>query len=92
MPLLNFHRFAWLYIFQLHNRPTKLSYGMDWQQIAASAVVAATAALFILSWVRPRKFSFKHDTHCGCASAAPGNSMVFRARKGQRREIIVKMK
>jgi len=65
---------------------------MDWQEITASIVVAATAALFVLSWVRPRKFSFQRDTHCGCASAAPGNSIVFRARKGQRREVIMKMK
>jgi hypothetical protein len=64
---------------------------MDWQRITASAVVAATAAFFIHSWLRPRKFSFKHDTHCGCSSAGPGNSVVFRARKGKRPEVIMKM-
>jgi len=76
----------------LRNRRNALSYRMDWQAMTASAVVAATAAIFIHSWLRPRKFSFKRDTHCGCASAAPGNSVVFRARKGQRSEVIMKMK
>jgi hypothetical protein len=64
---------------------------MDWQKIASLAVVSATAGLFILSWLRPRKFSFEKDTHCGCSSAAPGNSVIFRARKGQRSQIIMKM-
>jgi hypothetical protein len=65
---------------------------MDWQKIIASAIVAGTAAIFLFAWLRPRKFDFKRDTHCGCAPAAPGNSIVFRARKGQRPQVIMKMK
>jgi hypothetical protein len=65
---------------------------MDWQQMTVSAIVAATAALFVHSWLRPRKFSFKRDTHCGCATPTAGNSVIFRARKGQRSEVIMKMK
>jgi hypothetical protein len=65
---------------------------MDWQQTTASAVVAVTAVLFAHAALRPRKFSFKRDTHCGCASPGAGNSVVFRARKGQRSEVIMKMK
>jgi len=64
---------------------------MDWQQMAASSIVAVTAAVFLYSWMRPRRFDFKRDTHCGCAAAAPGQSIVFHARKGQRARVIVKM-
>jgi hypothetical protein len=69
---------------------------MDWQRYSALAVVAGTAAIFIArSWPRRRKFSFVHDTHCGCGSANQSgakNSVVFHARKGQRAQVIVKMK
>ncbi len=60
--------------------------------MTASALVAATAAAFIFSWRRPRRFDFKRDTHCGCAPGGAGNSIVFRARKGQRAQVIMKMK
>lgn len=66
---------------------------MDWQKIAALAVVAATAGLFLRANLRRRKFSFEHDTHCGCSSAnspRPTGSIVFSARKGSRPKIIVK--
>jgi hypothetical protein len=42
-----------------------------------------------------RKFSFERDTHCGCAATGSGarnSSIVFRARKGHRPEVIVKMR
>jgi len=57
-------------------------------------VVGVTASLFVWHRFRPRKFSFERDTHCGCSRAdgARGASVVYRARKGQRREVIVKMK
>jgi hypothetical protein len=65
---------------------------MDWQQIAALAVVAATVGIFIWTKTRRRAFNFGNDTHCGCSSS--GNptkgSIVFSARKGQRAKIIVK--
>ncbi len=66
---------------------------MDWQQIAALTVVAATAGMFLRVNLRRRAFSFARDTHCGCGSAAGtggAGSIVFSARKGQRSKIIVK--
>ena len=66
---------------------------MDWQMIAAFGVVAATAGLFLRAKLRRRKFSFEHDTHCGCSTAGTpgaGTSIIFSARKGGRAKIIVK--
>jgi hypothetical protein len=71
----------------------RVYYAMDWQQIAALTVVAATAGGFMWTKLRRRKFSFEHDTHCGCASASETgsrSSIVFHARKGQRPKIILK--
>jgi hypothetical protein len=69
---------------------------MDWQSIAALAMVVGTAGIFAFrAWPRRRKFSFEHDTHCGCGSGGgtPNkNSVVFHARKGARGQVIVKMK
>ncbi|EEF57183.1 hypothetical protein Cflav_PD0190 [Pedosphaera parvula Ellin514] len=67
---------------------------MDWQQIIALVIVAGTAGIFLWSRLRPRKFSLEKDTHCGCGKAsqeAPRSSIVFRARKGERPQITVKM-
>jgi len=66
---------------------------MDWQQAVSLLIVAATAGLFLWARFRRRKFSLERDTHCGCASAggpASKSSIVFRARKGERPQIIVK--
>jgi hypothetical protein len=66
---------------------------MDWQQIAALTVVAATAGMFIRTKLRRRSFSFARETHCGCSSptgAGAKGSIVFSARKGQRAKIIMK--
>lgn len=68
---------------------------MDWQQPMALGIVAVTAALFLRSRFQRRKFDFERDTHCGCsAGGASGskNSIVFRRRKGEPAEIIVKMR
>jgi len=69
---------------------------MNWQQIVSLAIVALAAGLLLWGRFRPRKFSFQRDTHCGCgAPAGPSaekSSIIFRARKGERREVIVKMK
>jgi hypothetical protein len=68
---------------------------MDWQEILALSIVAVTAAIFLRNKFRPKKFSFQRDTHCGCSSpsqSAPGHSIVFHARKGERGQIIMKMK
>ena len=68
---------------------------MDWQQLVALAIVAVAAGLLARSRFQRRKFSFERDTHCGCAatgSAAGQSSIVFRARKGHRPEVFVKMR
>ena len=68
---------------------------MDWQETTALAIVMATVAAFAWIKLRPRKFSFQKDTHCGCSSQASSHqlqSIVLRARKGERAEVIVKMK
>lgn len=67
---------------------------MDWQQLVSLVIVAAAGALLVGSRLRRRKFSFERDTHCGCAipSASPQSSIVFRARKGQRPEVVVRMR
>jgi hypothetical protein len=66
---------------------------MDWQQVISLVIVVTVTGLFVWSRFRPRKFSFERDTHCGCSSvqsSAPKSSIVFRARKGERPQILVK--
>jgi len=66
---------------------------MDWQQWTALLIVGVTACIFAWSMRRRRKFSFKHDTKCGCSSAGDLNAkqtIRFRAKKGARPQIIVK--
>jgi hypothetical protein len=78
---------------QLRSACNALCYIMDWQQIAALTVVAATAGMFLRSKLRRRAFSFARDTHCGCSSptgTGAKGSIVFSARKGRRARIIVK--
>jgi hypothetical protein len=68
---------------------------MDWQQSVSLGIVGVTAAILLKHRVKPRKFSFQRDTHCGCHAASqhtPQNSIVFRARKGERPQVFVKMK
>jgi hypothetical protein len=68
---------------------------MDWQQAVSLALVAVVCAAFLWKLRRRRKFDFKRDTHCGCAStggAAEKSSIVFHVRKGERPEVFVKMK
>ena len=61
-----------------------------------SLVVVASAAVLLLGGtLRRRKFSFERDTDCGCGAVgepAPQGSIVFRARKGARPEVRVRMK
>ena len=68
---------------------------MDWQEATALLIVSATAVAFVWARIRRRKFRFARESHCGCASpagsSAPG-SILYRARKGEPPQIIVKMK
>jgi len=67
---------------------------MDWQQLVSLVIVGITAAVLLWSAFRPRKFSFQRNTHCGCAAGheRPQYSVVFRARKGERPQVWVRMK
>ena len=68
---------------------------MDWQQLVSLAIVGMAAALLLRARFRPRKFSFQRDTHCGCSTvgaAAPQHSIIFRARKGERPQVVIKPK
>jgi len=67
---------------------------VDWQQIVSLMVVTATAVALLGSRFRRRKFSFARDTHCGCSTAGSSaqGSIVFRARKGERPQIVLKAK
>jgi len=67
---------------------------MEWQQLVSLVIVASTAVLLVWNKVRRHKFSFARATHCGCAASpsAPQGSIVFRARKGHRPEVRVRMR
>jgi len=65
---------------------------MDWQQAIALGIVALTAALFVASRFRKKKGA---GCGCGCASAAgvaEKSSILLRAKKGERRQVIVKLR
>jgi hypothetical protein len=68
---------------------------MDWQQVCSLVIVGLAAGLLLYGKLRRRPFSFSHQTHCGCASPAamsPRSSIVFRARKGERPQVVIKMR
>jgi hypothetical protein len=68
---------------------------MDWQQLVSLTIVSAAAVLLLRDRFRPRKFSFQRATHCGsCAHAnsAPQHTIIFRARKGERPQVVIKPK
>jgi len=68
---------------------------MGLQETLALGIVFLTAGAFAWCRLRPRKWSFQRATHCGCASAGPSasrQSIVFHARKGERPQVVVKMK
>ena len=77
--------------------PALLDYvpAVDWQQLVSLIIVGLAGAALSWSRFRPRKFSFERDTHCGCSAATAASSkssIVFRARKGERPQVTVKMK
>ena len=67
---------------------------VEWQHVVSLGIVGAVAALLAWGKFRPRKFSLERDTHCGCSASGHStqNSIVFRARRGERPQITVKMK
>jgi hypothetical protein len=68
---------------------------MNWQQAVSLMIVASVTGLFLRGQFRRRKFSFERDTHCGCSAhgrSGTKSSIIFHARKGERPEVVVKMK
>ena len=65
---------------------------MAGQEIAALSIVGLTAVLFAWRLVRPRKPGVRKGFGCSCggASAKSMPVMVFKARKGERAQILVK--
>jgi hypothetical protein len=66
---------------------------VDWQQLVSLVIVALAATALLWRKVRPRRLTFERETHCGCAGSsqsAPQGSILFRARKGERRQIHVR--
>jgi hypothetical protein len=67
----------------------------DWQTVVSLVIVAAAAAGLLWAKFRKRKFNFHRDTHCGCATpdqSTTHQSIIFRARKGERPQVVVKRK
>jgi len=65
---------------------------MDWQQFVSLLIVAVAGCALVARKFRGPRFSFQRDTHCGCVAvsrSAPQTSIVYRARKGQRPEVLV---
>ncbi len=69
---------------------------MDWQQLVSLFIVAAVGVLLVWGKFRRRRLGLHRQTHCGCAVAGLGaasqGSILFRARKGQRPEVVVILK
>jgi hypothetical protein len=67
---------------------------MDWQQWVSLSIVGIAAGLLLRSRITPRTFRLERDTHCGCSASrdVPQYSVVFRTRKGERTQVLVKMK
>jgi len=68
---------------------------MDWQRLVSLAIVAAAAVLLLRREFGRRRFNFERGAGCGCAAGSrtpASGSIVFRARKGERPEIVVRAK
>jgi hypothetical protein len=66
---------------------------MDWQQLTSLLIVAAAAWLLVRSKIRRGRFRAGQSAPCGCGipQTAPRQTMVFRARKGSRPEVVIRM-
>jgi hypothetical protein len=67
---------------------------MDWQQLASLAIVFTAAALLLRSKFQRPKLRLARNTPCGCAGSqsVPQHSVIYRARKGERPQIIVRQR
>ena len=78
----------------LHTALKTLCWAMDWQQVVTLLIVVLTAGLFILARFRRRRSKTGCGSACGCAGAAsetPKISVTYKARKGERPQIITRM-
>lgn len=79
----------------LHEPPKALCWRMDWQQGIALLIVLVTASLFVRGWWKRRSDQSVCGSQCGCAGSGtatpPKVSVVYRARKGERPQIITRM-
>lgn len=73
-------------------------WGMDWQQPVALLLVATTVWLWLRALLRrrgavaPGKRSKGWGCGCPAASGSPGGErMIYRARKGERPELVVRL-
>jgi hypothetical protein len=67
---------------------------MDWQQIVALTIVMLTAGLFVRARLKRRSTRTVCGSQCGCSGpppAGPKASVTYRARKGERPQIITRM-
>ena len=68
---------------------------VDWQQAVSLGIVAATATILARPLLRRRKSSVARAMRCVCHSAAhatSASSIIYRARKGERPQVLVKLK
>jgi hypothetical protein len=73
--------------------PMAYSYGVDWQQSLSLGIVAVTAGLFIAARIRRRRDPLKRHSPCGCAGSsqcAPKQGIIYRGRKGERPEMVIR--
>ena len=80
----------------LYCEPAQLHYlqPMDWQQIVSLMIVGITAVAFLWSKARSTGLASRAIPVAvvRAGPATPQNSIVFRARKGGRPQIVVRMK
>ncbi|HYE32303.1 MAG TPA: hypothetical protein VEH27_12800 [Methylomirabilota bacterium] len=63
---------------------------MDWQQPVALSIVAGTALIFAWQRFHRRKNRSCNSGCCDSKSTPPTGTVVFKARRGERAQIIVK--
>jgi hypothetical protein len=68
---------------------------VDWQQIVVAVVVLVTVALFVRHFLRLRNAPPGVGHDCGCSRGsgpAEKSSIIVRGKKGERPEVVVRMK
>lgn len=66
---------------------------MDWQQVVVFLIVLATVGLFFRNGRQKRQARSACGLGCGCSGtskSAPNVSVTYRARKGERPQVITR--